>query len=251
MFGVGNILERCRFLKHLAIGIIMIWMRRMRALVYGSSQHRALWLEVGYLSFFSCLTPNENTVKSKLCGKRLVWLMLMMMFFLDNISHNHLFYDHWNVLQGDSRSVSMNSHPWTPFLGGKFNVHSDHAISTGSVHLSSTLCVSCVDQGSALTGFATGGQNKWGKRCNVESRKGSQQWRSQLSILAYKHLRIIFYFASSVLAVAFSSLTAIPFQAILGELRDIFLICGCWSLDFTQSGHFLAKCKYLWPITSS
>ena len=45
---------------------IMIWMRRMRALVYGSSQHRALWLVVGYLTFFSCLTPNENIVKSKL-----------------------------------------------------------------------------------------------------------------------------------------------------------------------------------------
>ena len=185
------------------------------------------------------------------------WMMMDMIEFFWTIYYIiTFFYDHWNVVQGESRTVSMKSHPWTHFLGGKFNVHSDDAISIGSVHLFSTLCVSCVDQGSALTGFATGWQNDWGKGCNIESRKGQlktavKKSAMRLSILAYKHLRIIFYFASSVPAVAFSSLAAIPFQAILGELRDIFLRCGCWSLDFTQSGHLLAKCKHLWPITSS
>ena len=190
--------------------------------------------------------------------------MLMLMMMMNDDGHDwvlltiyHILYDHWNVLQVEIRTVSMKSHPWTHFLGGKFNVHSDHAISTGSVHLFSTLCVSCVDQDSALTGFAT-----WWKKCLGEGMQRwkqegesktnwKQQWRSQLTISAYKHLRIIFFFASSVPAVAFSSLAAIPFQAILGELRDIFLKCGCWSLDLTQSGHLLAKCKYLWPITSS
>ena len=49
---------------------IIIWMRRMRALVYGSSQHRALWLVVGYLS--------------------ISMMMMNMIEFIDNISHYQL-----------------------------------------------------------------------------------------------------------------------------------------------------------------
>ena len=100
----------------------------------------------------------------------------------------------------------------------------------------------------------TGGRDatlKAGRGVKDQLKTAVKKSAMMLSILAYKHLKNIFYFTSSVLAVAFSSLAAIPFQAILGELRDIFLRCGCWSLDFTQSGHLLAKCKHLWPITSS
>ena len=55
------------------------------------------------------------------------------------------------------------------------------------------------------------------------------QWRRSammLSISAHKHPRITFSFASFVLVVAVSSLAAIPCQAMLGELRHIFLRPG-------------------------
>ena len=81
----------------------------------------------------------------------------------------------------------------------------------------------------------TGGRDatlKAGRGVEDQLKTAVKKSAMMLSILAYKHLKNIFYFTSSVLAVAFSSLAAIPFQAILGELRDIFLKCGCgaWTL---------------------
>ena len=80
----------------------------------------------------------------------------------------------------------------------------------------------------------TGGRDatlKAGRGVKDQLKTAVKKSAMMLSILAYKHLRIIFYFASSVPAVAFSSLAAIPFQAILGELRDIFsgLDAGAWT----------------------
>ena len=88
--------------------------RRMRALVYGSSQRWALRFLVGYLPFFSCLAPKENKIKYNCAVKTFKinfdddddeWWKLLT---FGKISHNHLcLNEDLYVLQEMDTAVSL------------------------------------------------------------------------------------------------------------------------------------------------